>query len=180
MTQQQQLQQHYQQPSDFSRASPGFYPTSSKPEQPSSTYNIHYTAVNQYTSNATGVGGYPKDYPLSNYPTPSNQVSQDPPSYEQSNSRSSSYDQQSQRLAPRNPKPGPQPGPQPDPDIFDRDIKPPRSTNVEMTGTRQGSTAPADDQADRYISSSRAGDAYNSGSQRQAPYDISRRSGHRS
>jgi hypothetical protein len=178
MTQQQQLQQHYQQqqqPSDFQRSGPGYYPTSSKSEQPPNTYNIHYTAVNtQYTSNAPGGGGYTKDYPMSNYPPtghaqPINSTSQEPPPYEVANQRSSSYDQQTQRVPPRKPQPG-----QPDPDIFDREIKP------NMAATRQGSTAPPDDQADRYISPSRAGEGYNSGSQRQTPYDISRRSGHRS
>ncbi|KAK5056069.1 hypothetical protein LTR84_012620 [Exophiala bonariae] len=181
-SQQQQFQQHYQQQqqsADFPRSGPGYYPAASKPEQPPNTYNIHYTAVNtQYTSNAPGVGGFTKDYPMSNYPPtghpqPINSTSQEPPPYEVANPRSSSYDQQSQRLPPRKPQPG-----QPDPDSFDRDIKPTRSSNMEMA--RQGSTAPADDPTDRYISPSRGGEAYSGGSQRQTPYDISRRSGHRS
>lgn len=122
----QQQQQYQQQPSDFSRQTPGYYPPSGKPEPPSGTYNINYTTVNaQYTSNVPGTsqmpshtGGYQKPYHSTGYPQQTSKNPQDPPSYDQSGANPSTFDQQTPKGLPGKPQPGkPQPG-HPDPDAF--------------------------------------------------------------
>ncbi|KEF59764.1 uncharacterized protein A1O9_04612, partial [Exophiala aquamarina CBS 119918] len=162
-------QQQQQQSSDYSRPGGGYFPGTSKPENPSNTYNINYTAVNaQYTANVPSgqLPGnsnlYTKPYPSTNYPAQISSTTKHPydipPTYEQS----------TVRAPPRKPQPG-----QPDPDVMDREYEPARASPMEIPGSRQGSLAPAEEQSNRAYSSSnnRPGESYNSRNPRQSQYE---------
>lgn len=167
-------QQQQQQSSDYSRAGGGYFSGASKPETPSSTYNINYTSVNtQYTANVPGASPlsgntniYPKPYSSANYAA---QISSKhpydiPPTYEQS----------TVRAPPRKPQPG-----QPDPDVMDQGYDPPRS--LPPSDPTQGYPA-GEEQPNRVYASSgnRPGESYNSRNQRQSPYEDTRRGSQRS
>lgn len=134
------------QPHDYQRTGGGYYPSASKPETGSNTYNIYNTSVTNtaYSANlptaphaSNNPGGY-APYQSSGYAPQisKNPYENPPPSYEVSNAR-----------GPNRPPPGPG---HPDPDAFDHDIKPhdvkrPTSSQpMNTSASRQGSITPGD------------------------------------